>query len=106
MNLRTLLHAERSINMKRAELVKYIMKLSVPDPDELDAWAMGIFEEDPEDGDCLTRQFVVFGKLKDCAEAVAGCLTRKQKPPTASMRILSFQGEVPEIECRSNDFCF
>jgi hypothetical protein len=101
MNLRELiLHAD----MTRGQLVKYIMTMSCPDPDEIDQWAMGLFEADPDD-ECLIRRFVVFGPLKDCADAVAGCLTRKH-PDCSRMRILSFQGKVPEIDCRENDFCF
>ena len=106
MNLRTqLLHDDRYLNMKRAELVKHIMRQTCPDPDEIDAWAMGVFTEDPDDAECLTRVFVVFGQLEDCAAAVAGCL-RRQFPGSSRLRILSFQGEVPEIDCRLNDFCF
>jgi hypothetical protein len=104
MPLRTLylLHAER---MKRGDLIDQLLKMMVPDPHEIDSWVMAVFAEDPNDEELQTRIFLVFGGLKDCAESVAGCLTRKPKP-SARLRILSFQGQVPEIDCRANDFCF
>ena len=49
--------------------------------------------------------FVVFGKLKDCADAVAGCLSRKPKLPRASrLRIEAIQCDPSVIDC--HDFCF
>jgi hypothetical protein len=92
-------------NLKRAALVKHILTMTVPDPEEIDAWVMGIFEEDQKDDDCLSRRFVVFGRLQDCADAIAGLLSRKPKPSASKMRLVSRQGEVNEIDCRSNDFC-
>ena len=107
MTLQTLLlNGERSGDLRRDEIVRQIMKLTQPDPDEIDFWALGLFHEDPDE-DHLTRQMVVFGTLATCADAVAGCLARKPKLPRSSrMRILFAQGEVPEIDCRANDFCF
>lgn len=92
--------------MERDRLVQHIIKQAQPDPKQSDQWAMGVFKEDPDE-ESLTRIFVAFGRLRDCAEAVAGCLTRKPKlPPAVRTRILSFQGEVPAIDCRENDFSF
>ena len=101
MNLRTLI---LKADMKRTELVKHIMTMSCPDPDEIDAWVWGVFEEDPDE-DHLTRQFVVFGPLKACADSVAGFASQKSKPAT-KLCILFAQGDIPEIECRSADLCF
>jgi hypothetical protein len=104
MNTRPLLLSQIE-NLKRNELVKHIMTMTVPDASEIDSWAMGIFEEDPKADDCLERRFVVFGKLQDCVGAVAGCLSRQPKPSASKLRLVSRQGEVNEIDCKSNDFC-
>ena len=101
MNLRNLV---LKADMKRSAIVKHLMTLSCPDPDELDAWVWGVFEQDPDE-DHLTRQFVVFGPLKACADSIAGFASQKSKP-ASKMRILFAQCDVQEIECRSADLCF
>ena len=89
----------------REQLVHYITKVNRPKPGEPDAWSMGVFREDPDE-DNLTRKFFVYGSRKDCAEAVAGYLSRHTILYRAGLRIVSFQGEVDAIDCRSTDFSF
>lgn len=105
MSRTLLLRAGGALTMTRDQLVNYILKLTRPAPNEPDAWAFGVFKEDPDE-DSLSREFVVFGGRKDCVEAVAGCLSRTPKVSRSRMRIVSFQGEVEAIDCRSNDFSF
>jgi hypothetical protein len=94
-------------HLKRNAIVKHILTMTVPDPEEIDAWVMGLFEQDdPKDDDCLSRRFVVFGPLRECAAAIAGFISREPKPSASKLRLLSRQGEVAEIECRSDDVCF
>ena len=105
MKSRTLLlnHPE---HLNRGEIARHITRRIRPDPKEADAWAVGVFKLDPDE-DCQTRLFAAFGTLKDCADAVAGCLTRKPKLPSPSrLRLLFAQCDTSEIECRSNDLCF
>jgi hypothetical protein len=107
MMSRTLLlrAAGGALTMKRDQLLSYIMKITRPEPGEADAWAIGVFKEDPDE-ESLTREFVAFGGLKDCADAVAGCLSRAPKLLRSRMRIVSIQGQIDAIDCRSTDFSF
>jgi hypothetical protein len=106
MTSRTLpLRANGALTTNRAYLVNHIIALIRPDPGEADAWAMGVFKEDPDE-DSLTREFFVFGGLTDVVDAVAGYLSRAPKLLRSRRRLVAVQGEVDAIDCRSTDFSF